>query len=90
MIVEDSKTNIVSHFEVGDCQKIVASLPPNHFNTCVTSPPYWGLRDYGKDDQLGLENVVVYVLLIDPPFMPLFIINEEFSKVPYGVIFFPR
>ena len=55
MIVEDSKTNIVSHFEVGDCQKVVASLPPNHFNTCVTSPPYWGLRDYGKDDQLGQE-----------------------------------
>tara|TARA_R110000787_G_scaffold192709_1_gene304241 strand:- start:511 stop:1422 length:912 start_codon:yes stop_codon:yes gene_type:complete len=23
--------------------------------TCVTSPPYWGLRDYGHDDQLGLE-----------------------------------
>ena len=22
---------------------------------CVTSPPYWGLRDYGHDDQLGLE-----------------------------------
>jgi DNA modification methylase len=23
--------------------------------TCITSPPYWGLRDYGSDDQLGLE-----------------------------------
>ena len=25
------------------------------FNTCVTSPPYWGLRDYGIEEQLGLE-----------------------------------
>ena len=23
--------------------------------SCITSPPYWGLRDYGSDDQLGLE-----------------------------------
>jgi len=29
--------------------------PDNTFNCCVTSPPYWGLRDYGVDGQLGLE-----------------------------------
>ena len=31
---------------VGDCRKVIDSLPDKHFNTCVTSPPYWGLRDY--------------------------------------------
>lgn len=30
-------------------------LPDKCVNTCITSPPYWGLRDYGVDGQLGLE-----------------------------------
>lgn len=30
-------------------------MPAQSINTCVTSPPYWGLRDYGVDGQLGLE-----------------------------------
>jgi DNA modification methylase len=30
-------------------------LPSASVNTCVTSPPYWGLRDYGVEGQLGLE-----------------------------------
>jgi len=39
----------------GDCRKTLKTLPDNTFNTCVTSPPYWGLRDYGMPDQLGQE-----------------------------------
>jgi len=31
------------------------TLPDNSVNCCVTSPPYYGLRDYGHDDQIGLE-----------------------------------
>lgn len=31
----------------GDCTKIMPTLEPESFNCCVTSPPYWGLRDYG-------------------------------------------
>jgi len=31
------------------------SIPDQHIQACVTSPPYWGLRDYGVDGQLGLE-----------------------------------
>lgn len=31
------------------------TLPDNSINCCVTSPPYWGLRDYGMSDQIGLE-----------------------------------
>ena len=30
-------------------------LPDNSVNCIITSPPYWGLRDYGVDDQIGLE-----------------------------------
>jgi len=31
------------------------TLPDNSVNCCVTSPPYYGLRDYGVDGQIGLE-----------------------------------
>jgi DNA modification methylase len=31
---------------VGDCREKLDELPEKHFNTIVTSPPYWGLRDY--------------------------------------------
>ena len=31
----------------GDALAVLAGLPGNHFHCCVTSPPYWGLRDYG-------------------------------------------
>ncbi len=39
----------------GDCRDILPTLPDNSVDCCVTSPPYWGLRDYGVDGQLGLE-----------------------------------
>lgn len=39
----------------GDCREVLASLEPESVQCCVTSPPYWGLRDYGTDGQLGLE-----------------------------------
>ena len=39
----------------GDCRSELSEIPDGSVNCCVTSPPYWGLRDYGTDDQLGLE-----------------------------------
>lgn len=39
----------------GDCLYVLKTLPDNSVHCCVTSPPYWGLRDYGVDGQLGLE-----------------------------------
>lgn len=39
----------------GDCRLILRSLPAETFHCCVTSPPYFGLRDYGHDGQIGLE-----------------------------------
>lgn len=40
----------------GNCLDILKSLPEKSVHCCVTSPPYWGLRDYGVDGQLGLES----------------------------------
>lgn len=39
----------------GDCRDVLKTLPDESVHCCVTSPPYWGLRDYGVDGQLGLE-----------------------------------
>ena len=39
----------------GDCRAILPTLPGGLFDCCVTSPPYWGLRDYGVKGQIGLE-----------------------------------
>jgi len=39
----------------GDCTQILKTLPTGSINTCVTSPPYFGLRDYGHEGQIGLE-----------------------------------
>ena len=40
----------------GDCLDQLKTLDDQSIHTCITSPPYWGLRDYGNDDQLGLES----------------------------------
>lgn len=39
----------------GDCLDVLRTLPDECVNCVVTSPPYWGLRDYGVTGQLGLE-----------------------------------
>lgn len=39
----------------GDTRERLADLPADSFDCCVTSPPYWGLRDYGVAGQIGLE-----------------------------------
>jgi DNA modification methylase len=39
----------------GDAREVLRTLPDASVHCCVTSPPYWGLRDYGVAGQLGLE-----------------------------------
>jgi len=39
----------------GDCRESLRTLPYKSVHCCVTSPPYFGLRDYGVEGQLGLE-----------------------------------
>ena len=40
---------------IGDCIEQMRTMPDNSVNCCVTSPPYFGLRDYGMAGQIGLE-----------------------------------
>ena len=40
---------------IGDARQRLAELPAGSARTCITSPPYFGLRDYGVDGQIGLE-----------------------------------
>jgi len=40
---------------IGDCRTVLPTLPEKSVQCCVTSPPYFGLRDYGHTDQIGLE-----------------------------------
>lgn len=40
---------------VGDARDVLTGLPAASAHACVTSPPYYGLRDYGHDSQIGLE-----------------------------------
>ena len=41
--------------DVGDCRELLRQLPDESVQCVVTSPPYWGLRDYGVSGQMGLE-----------------------------------
>ena len=39
----------------GDVLNVLKTFPDESIHCCVTSPPYWGLRDYGVEGQIGLE-----------------------------------
>ena len=39
----------------GDCRAVLPTLSAQSVQCCVTSPLYFGLRDYGVDNQIGLE-----------------------------------
>jgi DNA modification methylase len=43
------------NYQIGNVLDVLPKLAAGRFQCCVTSPPYWGLRDYGHPDQLGLE-----------------------------------
>ena len=43
----------------GDCLQSLKKLEDQSINTCVTSPPYWGLRNYNDEEkQLGMEDTI--------------------------------
>jgi site-specific DNA-methyltransferase (cytosine-N4-specific) len=44
--------------EIGDSREVLSNFPDNYFQSCITSPPYWGLRDYGVEGQIGAEPTV--------------------------------
>ena len=51
MLTKESLNKIYT----GDAEKVLSVFPDNSIDCCVTSPPYFGLRDYGVDEQIGLE-----------------------------------
>jgi DNA modification methylase len=46
---------LTATIHVGDSLAVLRTLPDASVQSCVTSPPYWNLRDYGVDGQIGLE-----------------------------------
>ena len=49
----DLKVSTVFH---GDAEVLLKKLPADFFRCCITSPPYWGLRDYNAAGQIGAED----------------------------------
>ena len=47
--------NFLNKIINGNSLEVLKTLPDNSIDCCITSPPYWGLRDYGHDEQLGSE-----------------------------------
>lgn len=41
---------------LGDCRKLIKNIKSDSIQCIITSPPYWGLRDYGHPNQIGLES----------------------------------
>lgn len=51
-------TVMASTIYEGDALTVLRRLPDCSVQTIITSPPYWGLRDYSIPDQLGLEGTL--------------------------------
>lgn len=49
------KAGVVGRLLVGDSLEVLKTFEEGAFQSCVTSPPYWGLRDYGINGQVGAE-----------------------------------
>lgn len=47
--------SVASALVMGDSKKVLAQIPDRVFQTCITSPPYWSLRNYHIEGQIGLE-----------------------------------
>ena len=67
----------------GDVLEVLRELPDNTFDTIITSPPYWSLRDYGVEGQIGLEKTLEEYL------EKMLAVMKELKRVlkPTGVLF---
>ena len=48
--------NFINQILQGDALDLLKTMPDDSVDCCISSPPYWGLRDYGVDEQIGNEN----------------------------------
>ena len=59
MRIKSRRKEVVSiqldHIYTGDCLEVLKTLPDESVHCCITSPPYYALRDYGVDGQIGRE-----------------------------------
>ena len=56
--VEPDEIPQYTQIKHGDALKVLKSMPNESIDCVITSPPYWGLRDYGVKGQIGLESSV--------------------------------
>jgi len=59
----------------GDCLEVLKTFPDECVDCIITSPPYWGLRDYGVEGQLGLEKT------LDEYLNKMLLITAELKRV---------
>lgn len=55
LFARDSKASAIV---IGDSREALRQVSSGVFQTCITSPPYWSLRDYEIEGQIGLENSI--------------------------------
>lgn len=55
---ESTVSNATGVIYVGDALPILRGMEAEQFQACITSPPYWGLRDYGIPGQIGAEPIL--------------------------------
>lgn len=56
--VHDAPASAANVIVNGDSRTVLARFPDSHFDCAVTSPPYFGQRDYGSDNQIGCEESI--------------------------------
>lgn len=63
------KKDDINKIYEGDVIEVLRGFPSNSIDVCITSPPYWSLRDYGVDGQIGMESTYVdYLKKLDEVF----------------------
>jgi len=56
--VSDDISSWTNEVHEGDCREVLSEMPESSVHMCMTSPPYYGLRDYGVEGQIGLEDTL--------------------------------
>ena len=69
--IEEIKNKILC----GDALEVLKEVPDESVDTIITSPPYWGLRDYGVEGQIGLEKT------LDEYLNKMLLITAELKRV---------
>ena len=60
----------------GDALEMLRTLPDNSVHCCITSPPYYALRDYGAEGQIGREDTPAqYVARLTDVFLSIYQLN---------------